>query len=54
VRVSDFHFHLPDELIVQEPLAARDGSRMLHLKRTSGRYSDRLFQNFRTSCNPAI
>jgi S-adenosylmethionine:tRNA ribosyltransferase-isomerase len=46
VRVSDFHFHLPDELIVQEPLAARDGSRMLHLKRTSGRYSDRLFREF--------
>ena len=46
MRVSDFHFHLPDELIVQEPLAARDGSRMLHLKRTSGRYSDRLFREF--------
>jgi S-adenosylmethionine:tRNA ribosyltransferase-isomerase len=46
VRVSDFHFHLPDELIVQEPLAARDGSRMLHLKRTSGRYSDHLFREF--------
>lgn len=46
MRVSDFHFHLPDELIVQEPLAARDGSRMLHLKRTSGRYSDHLFREF--------
>jgi S-adenosylmethionine:tRNA ribosyltransferase-isomerase len=46
VRVSDFHFHLPDELIAQEPLAARDGSRMLHLQRTSGHYSDRLFRDF--------
>ena len=44
--VSDFHFHLPDELIAQEPLAARDGSRMLHLQRTSGLYSDRLFRDF--------
>lgn len=44
--VSDFNFHLPEELIAQEPLAARDGSRMLHLQRTSGQYSDRLFRNF--------
>jgi S-adenosylmethionine:tRNA ribosyltransferase-isomerase len=46
VRVSDFHFHLPGELIAQEPLAARDGSRMLHLQRTSGRHTDRLFREF--------
>jgi S-adenosylmethionine:tRNA ribosyltransferase-isomerase len=46
VRVSDFHFHLPDQLIAQEPLAARDGSRMLHLQRTSGHYSDRVFRDF--------
>ena len=44
--VSDFHFHLPDELIAQDPLAARDASRMLHLQRTSGHFSDRLFHDF--------
>ena len=44
--VSNFHFHLPDELIAQDPLAARDGSRMLHLQRSSGHYSDRLFRDF--------
>ena len=44
--VSDFHFHLPDELIAQDPLAARDASRMLHLQRTSGHYSDLLFHDF--------
>ena len=44
--VSDFNFHLPEELIAQEPLAARHGSRMLHLQRTSGQYSDRLFRDF--------
>ena len=44
--VSDFNFHLPDDLIAQEPLAARDGSRMLHLQRTGGLYSDRLFRDF--------
>ena len=44
--VSDFNFHLPDELIAQQPLAARDASRMLHLQRTSGRYGDCLFRDF--------
>lgn len=44
--VSDFHYHLPDELIAQEPLACRDHSRMLQLQRSNGSYSDRLFRNF--------
>ena len=44
--VSEFHFHLPDELIAQEPLAARDASRMLHVQRTSGQWSDREFREF--------
>jgi S-adenosylmethionine:tRNA ribosyltransferase-isomerase len=46
VLVSDFNFRLPEELIAQEPLAARDGSRMLHLQQTGGHYSDRLFRDF--------
>jgi S-adenosylmethionine:tRNA ribosyltransferase-isomerase len=46
VLVSDFDFHLPDELIAQEPLAARDGSRMLHLQRATGQYTDRQFRDF--------
>jgi S-adenosylmethionine:tRNA ribosyltransferase-isomerase len=46
VLVSDFHFQLPEELIAQEPLAVRDGSRMLHLQQTSGRHSDRQFRDF--------
>ncbi len=44
--VSDFHFHLPDELIAQEPLAARDDSRMLHVQRATGQWSDRRFHDF--------
>jgi S-adenosylmethionine:tRNA ribosyltransferase-isomerase len=46
VLVSDFFFHLPDELIAQEPLADRDSSRMLHVQRTSGHYFDRQFRDF--------
>jgi S-adenosylmethionine:tRNA ribosyltransferase-isomerase len=44
--VSDFHFHLPEALIAQEPLAARDASRLLHLQRTSGQHADRQFPDF--------
>ncbi len=42
--VSDFQFHLPEELIAQEPLADRAGSRLLHLE--SGQLRDRLFREF--------
>ncbi len=43
--VSDFNFHLPEELIAQQPLAARDHSRMLHLQRATGEHTDRLFRD---------
>jgi S-adenosylmethionine:tRNA ribosyltransferase-isomerase len=44
VLVSDFNYHLPEELIAQEPLADRAASRLLHLDRMSGRSSDRQFR----------
>jgi S-adenosylmethionine:tRNA ribosyltransferase-isomerase len=43
VRVSDFHFDLPDDLIAQAPPAVRGSSRMLALDRASGAYSDQMF-----------
>jgi S-adenosylmethionine:tRNA ribosyltransferase-isomerase len=46
VLVSDFHFHLPDDLIAQEPLATRDAARMLHVQRTTGSWSDQRFRDF--------
>jgi S-adenosylmethionine:tRNA ribosyltransferase-isomerase len=45
VLVSDFNFHLPDELIAQEPPPDRDGSRMLHLQRGTGAWKDSLFRD---------
>jgi S-adenosylmethionine:tRNA ribosyltransferase-isomerase len=45
VFVSDFNFHLPQDLIAQEPLAERDSSRMLHLQRNGGQHRDLLFRN---------
>ena len=41
MRVSDFDFHLPEELIAQQPLPSRDSSRMLHVQRGTGSLRDR-------------
>lgn len=41
--VSDFDFHLPEELIAQEALPERSASRMLHLWRKTGSFEDRCF-----------
>lgn len=51
--VSDFYFHLPEELIAQEPLPARDSSRMLHLQRKTGEYCDRHFRDLPDLLRPA-
>ena len=42
--VSEFHYDLPEELIAQEPLADRAGSRLLHLVREGGDIADRQFR----------
>lgn len=52
MKVSDFNFHLPEELIAQEPLAVRDSSRMLHLERGSGKYEDREFRDIAKLLRP--
>jgi S-adenosylmethionine:tRNA ribosyltransferase-isomerase len=46
VLVSDFDYHLPVELIAQEPLADREMSRMLRLSRRSGDFEDAVFRDF--------
>ena len=43
VNVTDFDFHLPDELIAQDPPARRGASRLLVLDRASGGVSHRQF-----------
>jgi S-adenosylmethionine:tRNA ribosyltransferase-isomerase len=45
VRVSDFHFELPQELIAQQPPAQRGSSRMLCLDRSTGTYADDYFEH---------
>ncbi|MGA7906433.1 MAG: tRNA preQ1(34) S-adenosylmethionine ribosyltransferase-isomerase QueA [Candidatus Sulfotelmatobacter sp.] len=46
MQVADFHYHLPEELIAQQPLRDRSASRLLHLDRVSGRWHDRQFREF--------
>ena len=36
LRLDDFDYHLPDELIAQRPAARRDDSRLMVLDRKSG------------------
>ena len=43
--VSDFHYELPEELIAQEPLADRAGSRLLHMS-SGGQLEERQFREF--------
>src|SRR6185437_8867092 len=46
VKVSEFNYELPEQLIAQEPLADRAAARMLHLARPSEEVKDRTFSEF--------
>lgn len=45
MRLSDFGYHLPQNLIAQEPLPDRAASRMLVLHRATERWEDRSFRD---------
>lgn len=46
MKLSDFDYDLPDDLIAQEPPPERDGARMLVLHRAEQRWEDRQFREF--------
>jgi len=46
MRVSDFDYDLPPELIAQHPLPHRDDSRLMVVERTSGRIRHGRFKDF--------
>jgi S-adenosylmethionine:tRNA ribosyltransferase-isomerase len=52
VLLADFDYHLPEELIAQEPLADRAGSRMLVVDRAMGTWEDRRFRDFPSYLGP--
>ena len=51
LRVADFDFHLPAELIAQQPPAERGRSRMLVMDRTTGDLRDARFDDFPSLLN---
>ncbi len=52
MKVSDFDFELPDELIAQFPAQRRDGSRMMVLDRVSGEPEIHPFTDFMSYIKP--
>ncbi len=50
--LSDFDYHLPEELIAQEPLTDRAASRMLVVDRSSGTWQDRTFRDLPSFLHP--
>ncbi|HAG07896.1 MAG: S-adenosylmethionine:tRNA ribosyltransferase-isomerase [Clostridia bacterium 62_21] len=45
MKLSDFDYDLPEELIAQEPLTERDASRLLVVRRGSDRFEHALFRD---------
>ena len=45
MKLSDFYYDLPEELIAQLPIEKRDESRLLVLDKDSGEISHRVFKN---------
>src|SRR5579871_2104919 len=52
LRVSDFDYELPEELIAQEPPAERGASRMLVMDRAAGTLRDTMFAEFPSFLRP--
>ena len=52
MKLSDFHFDLPDELIAAHPPARRTASRLLCLDGSTGTLDDRVFEDLPTLLRP--
>jgi S-adenosylmethionine:tRNA ribosyltransferase-isomerase len=52
MKLSDFDYHLPDELIAQHPPAERTASRLLHLDGMNGGIHDQTFRDLPSLLRP--
>jgi S-adenosylmethionine:tRNA ribosyltransferase-isomerase len=52
VLVTDFEYYLPPELIAQSPLPDRAASRMMHLDRATGTFTDNAFRDLPSLLRP--
>jgi len=49
---QDFYYDLPQHLIAQKPAAQRDGSRLMHLNRSTGQVTHKQFKDIVSLLNP--
>ena len=52
MQLSDFHYHLPEDLIAQYPTDERSASRLLTLNGESGALADQVFSDLPELLNP--
>ena len=52
MKVKDFDFELPEELIAQDPLADRTASRLLVLDKENGSIKHDIFKNIKEYLRP--
>ena len=52
MNIKEFDYHLPEELIAQDPLADRSSSRLLTLDKNSGAFSHHVFRDIVDFLNP--
>ena len=52
MKLSDFDYHLPEELVARHPAARRDQSRMLKIRRSDGSLSESIFSDFKDLIQP--
>jgi S-adenosylmethionine:tRNA ribosyltransferase-isomerase len=52
LKVKEFYFHLPEELIAQKPLEKRDESRLMVLDRRTGEIEHKIFKEIIDFLNP--
>ncbi len=45
MKLSDFNYDLPKELIAQDPLENRSSSRLMHIDRVTGEYEHKIFSD---------
>ena len=52
MKLSDFSYELPEELVAQHPLDERSASRLLHLERRGGAVRDLMFRDLASQLEP--
>jgi S-adenosylmethionine:tRNA ribosyltransferase-isomerase len=52
MKLSDYDYHLPEEMVARHPAAKRDQSRMLVVSKTNGKLQDNSFSDFKDFIKP--